>query len=59
MRNVKTKKWFAWFPVKTEEGQWAFWEYIIKQEEGYGNWYADMHLPPKIKYYKNENNKTN
>ena len=27
---VHKHKWFAWYPVKTIEGVWVWWDYVTK-----------------------------
>jgi hypothetical protein len=27
--------WFAWYPVQLEDGRWAFWQNVLRQEQWY------------------------
>jgi hypothetical protein len=44
--------WFAWHPVKCEDGTWVFWKPVLRRIETYQHWYLQYNLPPKITYYK-------
>lgn len=26
--------WFAWYPVRDDDGNWCWWKYVRKQEDG-------------------------
>jgi len=31
--EYRKHKWFAWYPVALDNGQWVWWEWIWRQKE--------------------------
>ena len=43
--------WFAWYPVKTESGEWAWLENVGRVTDIYLDYYW-QYVKKKYKYYK-------
>lgn len=48
MRNGIWYRWFAWYPVKLSNGQWALFEYIARMKVRDGFMYYDNILSTEL-----------